>query len=172
MYRIFPALFGSHHAFERTIFCEEAIRIVQPDILVILDQIDVVCLEALQGFVDLLGSGFFRAAIEFRHQKRFLTITVTERHSHAFLALAVGVVPAIIEKSDAAIQGRANDANCLLLIRLSEMRATESDSGHAFAGAAELGDKSSRSIRSIARGRRLPALRRRLLQGLSSIHIN
>ena len=43
----FACLFSSRYRFERTVLSEEAIRIIQADVLVILDQVDVVCLEAL-----------------------------------------------------------------------------------------------------------------------------
>src|SRR6266852_3090683 len=105
---------------------KNAIRIDVANHFVELEKIDPVSLKAAQRIVDLTSSGGFGASVDLGHEKRFLTIAVAQRVTHADFTLATVVVPAVIEKIDAFIETRADDANAFLRIRLfAEMIATE-----------------------------------------------
>src|SRR6202011_42655 len=113
--RLHPSAFG-----------EYAIRVGIANHFVKLEQVDPVSLEPAQRFVDLISSGSFGAPIDLGHQKRLLAVTVAQRVAHADFTLAAVVVPAVIEKIDALVEARANDANAFLGIRLiAKMIATE-----------------------------------------------
>ena len=79
-----------------------------------LDQVDMVRLEPGQGLLQLLLSRGAGASVELCHQESFVAIAVGEGFPHALLAGAVVVVPAVIEKINAPIQGGADDAKGLL----------------------------------------------------------
>src|SRR5216684_1739375 len=107
-------------------FGKNAIRVGVANHFVELEKIDPVSLKAAQRLVDLTSSGGFGASVDLGHEKRFLTIAVAQRVTHADFTLATVVVPAVIEKIDAFIETRADDANAFLRIRLfAEMIATE-----------------------------------------------
>src|SRR5438309_18356 len=107
-------------------FGKNAIRVGVTNHFVELEQIDPVSLKAAEGLVDLTRSGSFGASVNLGHQKRFLAITVAQRVAHADFTLAAVVVPAVVEKIDARVEARADDANAFLRIRLiSKMIATE-----------------------------------------------
>ena len=105
-------------------FSKNAIRVAND--LVELEQIDPVSLKAAQRLVDLIRGGSFGAFVNFGHQKRFLAITVALRVAHADFTLAAVVVPAVVEKIDALVEARADDADAFPRIRLfAEMIAAE-----------------------------------------------
>ena len=81
------------HGFLRAILGKDAVRIVKANNLVVLDQVKMVGLQALQRFIDLFGRFFFGAAIELRHQENFLPVAILQRFAHADFALAFVVVP-------------------------------------------------------------------------------
>src|SRR2546425_2017625 len=68
-----------------------------------------------------------------------IAVAVTQRFAHAFLTSAFVVVPAVVEKVDASIDCRTNNANCQLLINLfqTEMPAANPDCGNLFSRASE-----------------------------------
>jgi hypothetical protein len=74
----FPGFLGGHHGLEGAIRCEKAIWIFHADIFMVLNQINVISLKTPQGFIDLLGSRFPSAAIEFCHEKYLVAVSVPE----------------------------------------------------------------------------------------------
>src|SRR5256712_2124291 len=90
-----------HHRFQRAVRAEHAFRIRHADHLVELHEVDAVGLEPAERFLDLLRGALLAAAVDLGHQKRFLAIAVAERLSHAELARATVVVPALVEEVDA-----------------------------------------------------------------------
>ena len=60
-------------------------------------------LQARSDCVDLLGGGLLRAAVDLRHQEDLLPVAVAQRLAHAHLALAVVVVPAVVQERDAVV---------------------------------------------------------------------
>src|SRR6267154_425725 len=124
-----------HHS---SAFGKNAIRIGVANDFVELEQIDPVSLKAAQRLVDLTGSRSFGAPVNLGHQKRLLAITVAQRIAHADFTLAAVVVPAVVEKIDALIEARADDANAFLGIRLTtKMIAAEPNERDFFFSAAQ-----------------------------------
>jgi len=66
----------------------------------------------------LLRGGLLGPPIDLRHQKSFLPVAIAQRFTHADLALAVVVVPAVIQERDAAVERGPDDSNAFLLVRL------------------------------------------------------
>src|SRR5207253_8354339 len=99
----------------RAFLVENAVRILVAQNLVMLNEIDMVGLQALQRFVELLGGGRLRSTVDLGHEKRLLPVSVAERLAHARLARALVVVPAVVEKIDPAIDRLPNDLDRELL---------------------------------------------------------
>jgi hypothetical protein len=110
-------LLCSQYGFVRSAFCEVAVRVFEPDILMQLDQIDVVGLQALQRFINLLRR-LLCTTVVLRHQENLLAITIPQCLTHPPFAFSAVVIPAVIHKRNAMIDGEANDANALLRVRL------------------------------------------------------
>src|ERR1700730_13016125 len=103
-----------------------------------LQQVDAISLEPPQRVVDLTSSGGFGASVDLGHQKRFLAVSVAQRVAHTDFTLAAVVVPAVVEKIDALIEARTDDANPFLRIRLvAQMIATEPYERNFFAAATQ-----------------------------------
>src|SRR6266851_2771767 len=119
-------------------FRKNTIRVGVANHFVELEKIDPVSLESAQRLVDLTRSRSFGASIDLGHKKRFLAIAVTQRVAHADFTLAAVVVPAVVEKIDALIEARADDANAFLGIHLiAKMIATEPNERDFLFGAAQ-----------------------------------
>ena len=75
-----------------------------------LQQLNMVGLEAFQGFIQLLCGRSFGAAIHRGHQEDLLAITVAQRFSDFDLSLAVSIVviPGVVHVIDAAVNGSAH----------------------------------------------------------------
>src|SRR4029077_18943911 len=128
-------LLGLQHSFHSTAGSEDTLRVAVANYLVKLQQVDMVGLQSAKGLIHLLGSGRLSLAIDLGHQERLLAVTVAQRLAHANLALAIVVVPAVVEEADAGIERRANDANALLLIGLhADVVAAEAHNGNFLAG--------------------------------------
>src|SRR2546423_5827055 len=76
---------------------ENSMRIFIAEDLVMLDQIDPVGLQPPQRFVKLPRRFLPRSAVDLGHQENLLPVAVAESGSHAPLAGAVVVVPAVIQ---------------------------------------------------------------------------
>src|SRR5207249_9835026 len=109
-------LLGLEHGLLRTALSEDPVRVLQADDLMVLHQINMIGLQALERFVDLLGSSLLRAAVDLGHEENFVPVTVAQGLAHADLAAAVMVVPGIIHKGDALIDRTPDDANSLPLV--------------------------------------------------------
>ena len=105
MKRILPAFFAASSASMAPPCAKMRSGSFVADDLVDLQQVDVVGLEPLQRLVDLLRrpSSRSRPSI-FVIRKALLPVAVAQRLAHADLALAVVVVPAVVEEVDAAVE--------------------------------------------------------------------
>jgi hypothetical protein len=120
-----------------------------------LHEIDVGDLEALERFVDLAGGDGFAAAVDFCHEEGFVTVAIEQGLTHADFALAAVIVPGVIEKVDAAIEGGADDLDALGFEELgADVIAAEPDAGDALAGGTEsaVGDAAVRGVGSACGG--------------------
>src|SRR6266852_8811057 len=107
-------------------------------LIVELQEIDGIGLEAPQRLVNLAGCAFAGAGVKLGHQESLLAVSVAQGLAHADFAGAAVIVPAVIEEIDAFIERGANDANAFLLVALTaEMVSTQADAGHVLAGVAQ-----------------------------------
>jgi hypothetical protein len=143
---------------------EDAIRVLEADHLVVLQQIEVVGLQAPERLVDLPRRGLPGPAVDLGHQEDLVAVAVPERLAHADLAGAAVVVPAVVHEGDAAIDGGSDDANRLLLPRLAQVIPTEPDQRDLLAGASE------GPVEHVAFPHRGARRGRRRLLGLGSRH--
>src|SRR3989454_12692507 len=78
------------------------------------------------------------ATVDLGHEKHFVAIAVAQRLSHADLARPTALVPAVVEEVDSVVDGRADDADRFLLVRLpAEMVAAHADQRHHLSGASK-----------------------------------
>src|SRR5207302_5815638 len=131
------ARFDESHV--RAFGIEDTVRIVEPDHLVVLDQIDAIGLQAAQRFIELPHRLLFRSTIYLGHQEHLVAVAVAQRLADADLAGSGVVVPRVVEEVDAAIDGAAHDAERQLLVhgRQAKMPAAESDRRYPFFRLAE-----------------------------------
>src|SRR5205807_7377624 len=68
-----------------------------------------------------------------------LPVPVFQGFAHAYLALALVVVPRVVHEADTAVYGRANQADALVIrkLRLADMEAPEANRRDALAGSAQ-----------------------------------
>ena len=99
-----------------------------------LHEIDAIGLQPFERLVELPHRFGVRSPVDLRHQKDLLPVAILERLSHAGLARAVVVVPAVVQEVDAAVDGRSNDPEAERLVDpfQSEMPASKADRGNAF----------------------------------------
>jgi hypothetical protein len=109
-------------------------RIVVPEDLVVLHEIDAIGPQPVERLIELPRRFRIRSPVDLRHQKNPLPVAIAERVSHAGLARAVVVVPAVVQEVDAAIDGRSNDPEAELLIDLwqGEVPASKANCGDSF----------------------------------------
>src|ERR1022692_2782982 len=133
-----PRLFRIRQGIERSAGSEEAVRILHPDVLVILNQVKVIRLQSPQRFIYLPGRRVLRPAIEFSHQEHLLPVPVTERKPHAPLAFPIVVIPAVVHEGDAAVDRTADDANPFVwVLRATDVMAAQPDHRDSFVGPSE-----------------------------------
>src|SRR3989442_9684747 len=113
---------------------EDSMWIVIPQDLVVLHEIDAIGPQPLERLIELPRRFRVRLAVDLRHQKDLLPVAIPERISHAGLARAVVVVPAVVQKVDTTVDGRSNDPEAELLVDpfQSEMPASKADRGDSF----------------------------------------
>src|ERR1022692_1971619 len=130
----FPRL---HNRFIGPALREYAIGIIEANDFVMLHQINMVGLQAFQTSFNLPRRNFFRAPIDFCHQKDLAAIAVLQGLSHTDFTWAFVVVPAVIHEGNAAINGNAHQADTLLLREsvLRDMEATHPDGRNRLSGA-------------------------------------
>ena len=164
-----PGLLGVEKGLHGAVGRKDAIRIFEPNDLVMLHEIDVIGLEPLQGLVDLQGRLLPRAAVDLGHQKDLRAIAVAQGLAHADFALAAVIVPRVVQKVDAVVDGRADDADAVLDVLLhADVIAAQADQRDTLARAAQgpiahvAADRLfGRSGRGRSRGRLLRGDRRR-----------
>src|SRR5438105_11452297 len=83
-----------------------------------LHQIDTICLQALQGFLDLPGGGFLCPTVDLRHEEGLLPVSVPQSLPHADFAGSVIIVPTVVHEGDPAVDGAADDRNALGFVSL------------------------------------------------------
>ena len=104
----------------------------------VLHQVHAIGLEALERFVDLAGGGLAGAPVELSHEENLLAVAVAQGFAHPDFALAIVIVPAVVQEVDALVHGGADDFDGVLLVGGdAHVIAAESDGGDAFSGAAE-----------------------------------
>ncbi len=84
-----------------------------PDHFVKLHQVDVIGLQPLQRLVELATVGAL-LAVDLGHQENLLAVAVPQSLPHPDFALAVVVVPAVVQKLMPVSIGGANDPDALL----------------------------------------------------------
>src|SRR5579859_6873410 len=103
-----------------------------------LNQIDNVGLETYEALIDLFRRGVGVVAIDFRHEKDALAITVAEGVPHLDLGLAERVVPAIIHERDAGVDRGSDDPERLGRTGCAhDVRSAESDCTYLLTGLAQ-----------------------------------
>src|SRR2546427_12164318 len=90
---------------------EDPTRILHPDDLVELQEVDDVRLESSERLLDLPRGRRPRLSVDFGHQECSLSISVPEGFPHPNLALPVVVVPGVVEEIDARVDRGADDAD-------------------------------------------------------------
>ena len=73
-------------------------------------------LQPLERLLNLPGGGLFGPAVDLGHEEDLLAVAVAQGLAHADFAVAVVVVPAVVQKVDAAVDRGADDADALLLV--------------------------------------------------------
>ena len=123
----------------RPLLVEDAVRVLVANDLVVLHEVDAVHLEASERVVQLPERLFTRAPVDLGHEDRAVAVAACERTAHPPLALAVEVVPRVVQKIDAAVNRRADDADGQLLVHVlkSEVPAADAYAGDALAGRAQ-----------------------------------
>ena len=102
-----------------------------------LQKIDVVDLQPLERLVELAGGGLLGAAVDLGHQEGLLAVAVLEGLAHPLLALAVVVIPGVVEEIEAAVERRADDLKALLLGDPPDVSAADADEGDLLPRAPE-----------------------------------
>ena len=94
---------------------------------------------AAEGLLELCVVGGFGAAIHFGHEEDFLAVAVAESLSHADLADAVVVVPAVVHEGDAGVDALTDELDAGVGVgAFAEMVAAHADGGDALARLAQL----------------------------------
>jgi hypothetical protein len=118
---------------------EDAVGVLHANDLVELHQIDGVHFEPAQRLLQLLLIGLLGAAVDLGHQQDFITIAILQRVAHARFAVAIVIVPAVVQKVDSAIDGGANKAHAVRGVGLhADVIAAHTDGGDLFSGTAQL----------------------------------
>ena len=101
----------------------------------VLQQVDHVGLQALEGLIDLPGGLLLGAAVDFGHEKYPVAIAVFQSLAHADLTAAIVVIPAVVHEVDAGIDGGADNPDTVFLVLLpANVVATQSDDAYFLAG--------------------------------------
>src|SRR5215211_4533894 len=88
--------------------------------LMVLDQVDMIGLQALKRFVQLFCRILLSAAVDLCHQESSLAVSVTKSFSHADFTRPLVVVPTIVHEVNAAIDCASNYAHTQLLVHRLE----------------------------------------------------
>ena len=88
--------------FHRAAGPEHVITVIHRADFVELEQVEMVGLEVVEGFVDLFLCAFAAATVDLGHQECAVAIAVSQRLAHAHFAFAGVIVPAVVEEVHAA----------------------------------------------------------------------
>src|SRR5207248_2003851 len=113
-----------------TAFGKDAVRVVVTQNLVMLNKIDMICLQPSQRLLDLLRSRLLRASVDLRHQEDLLPIaSLGQGIAHARLAAPAVVIPAVVKEVDAAVGGLVHQSNGISIGELPrpQMRSSYTD---------------------------------------------
>ena len=96
-------------------------------------------LSRLQRLVELPGCLLLRAAVDLGHQEHLVPIAVLEGLAHPDLALAVVVVPGVVQEVDPAIDRGVDDVDRQLLVHMLQGKVPTSEpyGGYPLARTAE-----------------------------------
>src|SRR5712672_3194165 len=114
------------------VLVENAVRVVIPDNLMVLDQVNAVGLQAAEGFLELLGGRLPAAPVDLGHQENFIAVTFAQRLSQPDFTQPLVIVPGVVHEGDSAVNGAANNAQAQLFIHLfkAEVPSSQPDSGY------------------------------------------
>lgn len=137
----FAGFAGLGERLDRAAFGKRAVGIGHANDFVQLQEVEVIGLEPVEGFVDLFGGEFAGASVDLGHQERLGPVAVAQGQAHADFAGAIVVVPAVVEEIDAVIEGGPYNLNGFFLVGFAEVESADADDGNAFAGASELSER-------------------------------
>lgn len=129
----FAGLLRFLQGFDGAAFGEGLVGVFEADAFVELPEVEVVGLEAAQGFIELFERGFFRATVDFGHEENLVAVAIAQRFAHAGFAdaVAVVVIPAVVHEGEAAVDGGAHDADAFgFVFHFADVRAAEADAGY------------------------------------------
>ncbi len=130
---------GVEDGVDSTVGAEYQVGVVVVVALVELEQVDVIGLETVEAFVDLLGGGDGVAGTDFGGEED-LVAAAFESAADVGFADAVAVVPGGVDEGDTAIDSGLNGADGDLLVdaRTGQVTAAKGDDGDAVGMAAKL----------------------------------
>ena len=126
-----PSLFGFQERFSGAVGPDEQLRIVLETDAVHLPEIEMIGAEATEGFAQHLEAepGFAPVRADLGHEEDAVA-EAGETLAHQRLGLAATVFPAVIEESDARVNGLMHKADGGLLVgRVAEVVAAEAERG-------------------------------------------
>ena len=136
----FPRLFSFAESFDDSAFSKVPFGIIIVyAFFVDLPQIKMICLGAPQRFIELPhgnGNAHCGVSINLRHQEYLVTKSL-KRLSHPFLAFAVMVVPGVVEKVHARVDGLYASIAIFQRRRAAKAVAAQSDNRECLFGAPE-----------------------------------
>src|SRR5690606_58662 len=153
-----PLLLRADHRLERAAGRQNALRVVIPDDLVDLPEVEIVGPEPLQALLELLhrvlGPAVVRTVL--RHQECPLPVALLgERLAHATLGLPTAVLPGVVQKGDTAVDRLVDDPDRFILLGTGEVGTADSEDGDVDTCPAERSngnghDPDSSSTRNVA----------------------
>ncbi len=130
-------LAGADQGLDRPARGEHASRVRGADDLVDLEEVHVVGAEAPERVIELPGRFLRRAPVELRHDEGAVAEAARERLAEALLAVAVVVVPAVVEEGEAVVHRLVHDTHGDRAARDPEVIPPETEHRDRRAGAPE-----------------------------------
>ena len=129
-------LLRRQHGLHGAALGEDAVGVFQADDLVELHEVDDVGLQPLEATRRSARRPTPCVRPSILVIRKTFAVAVAQRLAHADLALAVVVVPAVVQEGDAAIDGGADEPDALLLVLLAaDVMTAEADDRDFLAGA-------------------------------------
>ena len=126
-----------HRGVDRAVLREEQIRVVVVVALVKLPEIDDVRSEARQALLELSHRPTRIPCAALGHQERLLPIAVAQRLSHPSLALALVVLPGVVQEAHAVVERGADDGDPFRLLRDPDVESADAQNRDLVPGLAE-----------------------------------